>query len=1692
MATNPREHLRWNLLDQPGDPVPWNSYEARSLKTFYERLADAADQAATDLRRLEGDKLGEGETIKALKELVEELPSHLDKAHTAYEKGYKALETWADALDAAREKSETVAILAAGAYDGLADDERDTWKEGEGGDDPLREEYVVRLRRVTDDLDEAAETAKNALEDAKQGDPNKLWGWLDAIVTWVEENPLIYAAIMVVAGIAAIFIPGLGIALAIAALSISAATLHREGKLGFNMETVLTLGLDAMSLIPGGVLLRGGRAVSRVAGPFASRASGPVRRGVRTTANAVRNNRAVQTVTTNVGRAKSSVSSTINGNRALRVGADFVATGTKDTAVGMGSSIAVQMAGGTSWEDINLTNELIGAAATNFPAAGVSAGKTEWDLSHSSSGSGSSGTTTTGSGGGDNTPDIDTPDIDVDTAPGGDGSGGGGSTDGGGNDPTAANDAGAPRSGDDPATPGSGDGSVSPTGADGAAPPQTGADPQPFQAEGPGSSGDAAPAQTSGDTQTTQAADTTSAQTAGDTGPTHTDGGDTGSTQSGGDTSTSQSSGGDGSSSRTDGDPGSVSGDTAQPRMPDAPDPDQYDDLGEGGVAVTRNAPAGNGGGDFPARSQNRIGDPDPDSSGQRDADTPGDTTSPTPRASGDGTTDTDDPAAAHEPDRPTPNPDTTRPSDATTSDSGPTTDGPNPDTSGPEDTPTPDTPAPAGERIDVEGARGEYRTVEGPDGQPNVTYRYPTGDGDYTMTVSPDDVTVNGTSVQRQDNGFQVTNADGASVSVSNGERGQPGTIDLTSPDGERGPSYSSNGSGGSDRPGHADHPGEVRVPTRDGDVSAYRGRDGATIRTDDGLTVNQSRDGAAQITHNGDGAVDLRFNDGPRVNRPEGEPGATPRTTVTDPRSGRTAQVGSDGYRVDTGDGATHGYDRGTDTATLDANGSRVEAGPDSVRVTDESRGVDMRQGRDGRGTAVGAGSGGRVREDGSAEIRTDNPTATPHATLGADGHAQVGGTQAWPGQVVNPDGSGVWIRPGRVDPVSGDRMSSDTIEVRGPDGSARSYGMDGRALGEYPSLSPNPGASGSSAHASDDPSSFTMDMGGNRITVTSGSDPTVRADIPSGHPDHPRGWSVTASRGGEVSVSAPPDARGDRLQVTNRQPGEPGGKVSTDMSTDLHRIGSGPDGVTADASGGVHAGSTERGSHVGDGTLRTEVTSDGHGGAETRTPSGDPVAGHSGSEGHVATDSGVTVRTRGDEVTADVPKGSNQTVRDGGGRTIDVRPDGTTMRGPSPDTPESVPLRMGETAGDAGRVPPGWRVETTSDGSMAASTHPDNEIIVRSPDDMSRTPHITRNPDDVEYRNGDVNGNQTRSGRNEVSDGNGTTVRDSRRGVRVTSGDDSPELRITEDQVRVTTATPRLLGTVERQDVQIVDIPTARPDTGTDAPRPGSGGGAPAPGRDASAPTPRQDSDAPDARRDTTDTTDTTDTDGSTRPESGDGRSDADGSPGNDRRGDDASGDGDPPVRSELNSMRTTLVQTGETFVKNVLNVLGGLAAEHLWIGEPGVAGIQTADVVQAFTQLGTSVPKGLAEARMGDMSDLPPGVAPFGLEMSHQAARNMWRDDTMDAMYEEQVDTAGELNDVKKSIDFLNDVFIPEIDSQLENARNNGAGPEELERLEALREAAENQRESLVQQRNELHEEITHRTPGELWDGLTDRG
>lgn len=1024
MAQQPREYLRWDLFGRDRDPIPWDPAEARSLKDFYERLADAAETAGREVRRLDRGALGEGKTVESLQELVEELPKYLDKAHNAYEAGYKALETWAEALETARTNSASVARIASTAYHGLED--KDEWAKG---DDPLRDSHIKDLDAVLTAMDRVADDTKKALEEAKQGSPRKLWGWLDKIVTWIEENPLIYAVIMVVAGLAAIFIPGLGIALAVAALALATANLYREGKLGFNLETLTTLGMEALALVPGGALLRGASGLGRLARPV----GGLMARGIRSSAAGVRLATGAQRVGSRVGSMRSGYQALRSSRTSVNIAHSVV----RDTTSGMAASLITQIgADPQNWQQYlspgSLANEALGAFATNALGSGVGA-----------------------------------------------------------------------------------------------------------------------------------------------------------------------------------------------------------------------------------YRENNGL---------------------------------------------------------------GPLFGGP--------------------------GGTGTYGGGSDPDGTPVTTLDHtsPSGD-DVNIQIRPDEVNVGDTSVRPSGDGFQVSGADGTSVSAS---RGGDGSLDLTGPGGTPGPSFGGDG---------------ITVPTGGGDVTVSHSGGTPTISTSDGLSVQGSSGGEpVQITQRG--PVDLRFgDDGPTVSRPEPDGGGTtPSTRVEDPAGGTRTDIGDHGYRVSTEGGSTQGYDRGTDTATISSGDVRVDAGPDSVRVVDDTRGVDISQRADGSAVGRGAGSAAEVRGDGSAEIRTGNATLSPRAVQDADGHVRIDGdggirgSDAWPGQVRTEDGTGVVIsQPG--DPSH--------FQVWNADGTRHSYDANGNRIG------PDGGPLSADTHpplptnAHGEPVIVTRD--GTRVEITRGPDasPAVRMDTP-------QGWTVTTSREGGLDLMAPSDGTGDRLQITRRPDG------GTELGTDTHRVGSGSDGMTGRGPGGVRAGSDRDGSHVSDGTTRTDVRrgdSPGLGRAETtRTDAPDrPVASQGNGESRVTTSDGTTVRTRSDEVTTEVPSdGRPRTVRSGD-RTIDAGPDGVGLRGPSPDSAGTVPLRMGQTAGDAGRVPPGWRVTADGDGAMTGGTHPNHRIEV---DGSGR----------VGFQNGDLSGTRSGSGRTSVTDAAGVTVQDARGGVRVDTGEGHPDLRITPDHVQV----------------------------------------------------------------------------------------------------------------------------------------------------------------------------------------------------------------------------------------------------------------------------------------------------------------
>lgn len=1065
MAQKPREHLRWDLLDRSGDPVPWDPEDSRSLRDFYKRLATAAGNAAGDIRRLEADDFGEGKTAETLQEFVQELPKYLDKAQDAYEGGYHALRDWHQALQDARDRSEDVVRGAEEAFRGL--EEQKEWEEG---DDPLRTEYVDLLEPILTGMNEAAEECGNALDEAKQGNPRELWGWLDAIVTWVEDNPILTAVLAVVAGLAAIFIPGLGVALALALMAVSSARLFREGKLGFNLETIVTLGVDALSMVPGGAFLRGGQAVARVARPV----TGPMGRGIRSAASSTRAGRGIQTVSTRVASGVRTASTSLTRTRANHISADIAYSVSRDTAVGMGSSVAVQVAQGKDPSDIHLGHEFLGALGTN--ALGATAGVAR-DHGHMPSFFG-----------------------------------------------------------------------------------------------------------------------------------------------------------------------------------------------GEGG---------------------------------------------------------------------------------------------------------------------------GNYTSGTDLDGTPTTTYTHEGGEGqsDFTMTVRPDDVSVGDMSVSPGDDGLQVSRPDDSSVTTT---REGGGTVDLTGPEGTPGASYRDN---------------EISVPTNgDGSVSVTRAPEGPTIHTDDGLSLHQPDQGGepVQITQTGGDRVDLDFGDsGPTVSRPESvEGGGLPRTEVAD-SDGRTAEVGSDGYRVDTQSGSTQGYDRGADAASIDAGGTRIDTEPGTVRVVDESGGVDIQQWDNGTGIGSGAGSQAMVREDGSALIRTDNPSLSPRATQDPDGHVRIDGdgprgSDAWPGQVRTESGTSVVVL---------DRGGETSVQVWHADGTRRSYGPDGEPHGAYPPLSRNP-----------DTGEPYVISEGTRVSVV----PRTEAQVPGAPNPGPslrmetsQGWTVTTSRDGGMSTRAPENGGGDALRITRHPDG------STEMGTDTHGVGLGPEGVTARGPGDLSAGSGRDGSHVTDGTTRTEVTygeSSGLGTARTTAVGEDrTVAGHDGAEGSVTTRDGFTVRTRGEEVRTDVPADGVHRAARNGDRVLDTGPDGIGVRGPSPDGPGHVPPRTGETAGEGGRVPPGWQVSADAQGGIRGQTHPDHRIEARPPGESGRLPH--RPSDDVSFRNGDVEGSQSSTGRTTLTDGE-TTVREGRGGVRVDSGAHNPDLHIDQNGVRVSNPD----GSAQR-----VDYPQQGGDQGrlpnTNRPEPGS---------------------------------------------------------------------------------------------------------------------------------------------------------------------------------------------------------------------------------------------------------------------------
>ncbi|MFE9243157.1 hypothetical protein [Nocardiopsis sp. NPDC006938] len=1720
MAKQPREFLEWKLLDCREDPVPWLPSDVRSLKRFYERLSDAAKQAAEDMRRLEGDELGQGDAVSALQDLVKELPRHLDKAQDAYEKGYRALDKWAVALGAARMDSASIVHRAVTAHSALEDP--DAWTKKLDGEDPVRKEFVDQLKRVLDDMDDAARDCADALEEAKQGSPRKLWGWLDKIVTWVEDNPLLYAVAMVVAGLAAIFIPGLGIALALTVLAISTATLHKEGKLGFNRESLFTLGMDALSLVPGGALLRGGRAVGKAAGQAATRVTGQrVAGGV---------SRAASSVRSGASRAVPSVLRNTTGGK-------IATTVVKDSAASMASSITVQVAGeGKSFNDISLTNEALTAFGTSAAGSTVGVLKNEGALPDLfGGGSGSGGTSgggsdpATGNGGSD-------PAGTQGSSGGGD-TGEGGPTTGGGGTGEAPPSAGSATPESGPAPMGGLGDSVPQQGGPGDSAPQTGA----AQADTGGAGGSAG---SGGAAPESAGAPTNAGGSSADSGV----GGGAGSPETAGARSDAGGSspepagapantGGQGDAAPQTGaahtDTGSpdasretadAPANTGGPADSSAPSGADQSDSGSGGssseAAATRedsgtaepsSATAGarpdsdgsapeaptDTGGSQPDRAEGPgTNDAEGGQGGRGDGTQPPEEFAPVTRTGGANTPQPSGTPRARvgEPGDVETAPANRDPQPDTAARSGERSDGdstppPNPGDPNPSpradlglDGPATRAPEQAGESVPhrsgeegraPETGRGDGSAPQSPDGA-KVTHTRTTGRGEFTTTRGTDgeqNVAYRHPATREGDPDFTMNvTRDGVDVNGT-GVRSTGRGFDMSSADGSSvrarrdGADHPGDlevtGPGGRGRASYRD--GELTVSTSDGDVSVSQDRNGNQVRTADGLTVRQDGDGL-RVSHTGDGPVRQRFDgDGLEVSRPAADgAGDTPRTQVSDPSTGRDATVGVDGYRVEVPGGSSHSFDRADGTVRVESGDTRAEVSPDAAHLSDVDRGVDLELRRDGTGRVRGGPSSAEIRADGGIDLQATVFSSRNDATLrqetDAQGHSRP----------VARTGD-VSVEPGRVSFDHGSRVEivdhQGTSAIRVVDGGRqRTYNMDGTPVrGEtYPSLPWDP-ATGTPSTVISGPDGRAL----TGVTIEPGRGGDGTGTAPVLRVDNPYGWSVRASGDGDVTMTAP-GGRDNSLEVTHRGDGS----VAVTTRDGSHRADNGGGRLSVFGPDGLQGATDGDRVRVSDGQASTTVRTDERAGnpgervAETRSDreARRPFAESSAGETSVSTSEGTRVTVGEGEVRTTTGRGQEPGSVRSGDRTVEVGSDGLTARGTGRDADSwEVSTGPDRTSGHNGAQ----SIEVTAKPGRPGVQNPVHTGNGRWP--RLRDPLVS--PDQVRFESGgNVSGTRSASGRAEVTDGaNGTTVRDARGGVRVDSGG-GPELRVTEGHVRVTAPD----GVQHR-----VDIPGSWADGSPLRNREGASTVPPTTGDDG-ARAPQRDGDAP-AQRDGD--TDAPQRDGDTDAPQRDGDDTASGRGGRRDSGDAERPDPDP-VTTLRDTRRAALQPIPFEFFKNVLNVVAGTGFDfgrHFvaeWTGQDwlseGIAfgpdGLPNPSyVVQSFMQLGTAIPKAAAEGRYGGADGLPN----LPLELGHQAMRNNLRDEYLDEYHED----FREGEKVEKQLEVLNKLLTKENLTKYEDTRlDDHPDPDaaaEQERADEFLARAKAEREQLEVELAELY-------------------
>lgn len=194
----------WHLFGYDSDPVPATHWDVQAIRDeMRERSNDASTMRST-LERLASLDGWRGEAATAFADKADEVLEDLGKVVDRYDKAADALSTWADDVDVARDATWR-ALQDAEAADEMIRNNPPFYGTGEAPDgqetsDTRRENAEgdleaarTDLRNAMDAFEEAAERAKDRIEDAAD-----IWddGWWGDFKGWVRDNADFIATIV--------------------------------------------------------------------------------------------------------------------------------------------------------------------------------------------------------------------------------------------------------------------------------------------------------------------------------------------------------------------------------------------------------------------------------------------------------------------------------------------------------------------------------------------------------------------------------------------------------------------------------------------------------------------------------------------------------------------------------------------------------------------------------------------------------------------------------------------------------------------------------------------------------------------------------------------------------------------------------------------------------------------------------------------------------------------------------------------------------------------------------------------------------------------------------------------------------------------------------------------------------------------------------------------------------------------------------------------------------------------------------------------------------------------------------------------------------------------------------------------------------------------------------------------------------